>query len=309
MRVYHSLEEVPRPEGMSVVLTMGFFDGVHLGHRKILDRLGQFFDPGAQITGVVTFASHPAEYFAPDRVPKLLTVQKEKLTILGAMNISYILMLSFDKKLVEMPGEQFVEEVLLGRLGVKHMIAGYDTRFGKNRDMDIHKLEAAGKKFGFKVETIQAVKLGGRTISSTAIREMLGKGDAASAEACLGRPYSVEGKVVKGLGLGRRLGIPTANLEIDPQKLFPANGVYAARCATPQGKFKAAVNIGFRPTIPQKSPVLSVEAHLIGFEGDLYDTNITIEFARYIRPEKKFSGVKELVEQMAKDIALAETIL
>lgn len=309
MQVLHSLDEVPHPEGLNVVLTMGFFDGVHLGHRRILDRLGQFYDPGVQITGLVTFASHPTEYFAPERVPKLLTPQKEKFAIFSALKLSYIMVLAFDEKLVGMTGEQFIEEILVGRLGMRHIIAGYDTRFGKNRDTDVKKLEAAGKRLGFKVEVIQPVKLGGKTVSSTAIREMLGKGDIAGAESFLGRPYTVDGRVLRGQGIGRRLGFPTINLETDPAKLIPMNGIYTARCHVDNTKWKAAVNIGYRPTIPQKAPRLVVEAHLIGFDGDLYDKTVTLEFVRFIRPEKKFSSAKELVDQIRKDVDLADKML
>jgi riboflavin kinase / FMN adenylyltransferase len=309
MQVYRSLEEVPRPEGTSVVLTIGFFDGVHIGHRRIINRVGEFFDPVEQITGVVSFASHPAEYFAPEKAPKLLTTRKEKIALLNNFNLSYILMLPFEPKLVNMPGRQFIEEVLVDRLGVREMVVGYDTRFGKNRDTDAQKLVAAGRLFGFKVEIVQPVRLGTRgPVSSTAIRGLLVKGDVQAAESMLGRPYSMEGKVVRGLGLGRKLGVPTANIETDPVKLIPANGVYATRCSTQQGKFKCALNIGVRPTIPQQSPKRVIEAHLIGFDGDIVGQTVTIEFARLLRPERKFSDLKALVEQMKKDIAIAEKL-
>ncbi|HOO56572.1 MAG TPA: bifunctional riboflavin kinase/FAD synthetase [bacterium] len=310
MHVYHSPDEVPDPEGMNVALTMGFFDGVHIGHRKILEKLGRYYDPGVQITGLVTMDPHPASVLDPENAPKLITTLKEKIDIFSSFNLSYVLILPFSGDVSQMPAKQFLQEVLVEKLKVKKMIVGYDTRFGRNRDGDVRLLEKEGARIGFGVETVQAVKLGSSgPVSSTAIRNALMNGKPEEAASMLGSNYIIRGSVVKGFGLGSRLGIPTANVEIDPEKLVPGHGVYAAYCRIGNRKLKSAVNIGLRPTIPQKSPKPVIEAHLLDFKDDVYGKDIEVEFVNFIRPERKYSDAKALVGQMRKDIELAENKL
>jgi riboflavin kinase/FMN adenylyltransferase len=220
-----------------------------------------------------------------------------------------VLALPFEKELAEMSAERFVTDVLAGRLRVNQMIVGYDARFGRGGAGNAALLEDMGARLGFTTKKVNAVKAGGLPISSTAIRKLLEKGETEAAARLLGRPYTVEGKVVKGLGIGRKMGFPTANIKTDPMKLIPANGIYAAWCRTPQGRKPAAVSIGLRPTIPLEKPPLTLEAHVIDFDGDLYGSKITIEFARFLRPERKYENIKLLAEQIRKDVELAKKIL
>ncbi len=309
MYIYHSLDEVPDSEGMNVTLTLGVFDGVHLGHRKILDRVGTFFETGVQVTGLLTFDRHPIELLAPEKAPMLLTTMHEKIAALSEFKLTYIILLPFDGELAGMSAERFVEDILVERLHVTKMIVGYDTRFGSGGKGDAKLLVEMGQRWNFKTETVDAVKYGSGPISSTAIRTLLGKGDVQNAAQMLGRPYTIEGKVVKGLGLGRKIGIPTININTEPRKLLPHNGVYCGYCMTPSGRRKAVVNIGVKPTIPREKPTRVVEAHLIDFDGDLYGNNVVLEFSRVLRPEKKFDNVKGLVVQIRKDIELAKNLL
>ncbi|HPI75591.1 MAG TPA: bifunctional riboflavin kinase/FAD synthetase [bacterium] len=306
MHVFNSFEEVPSQQGMNVTLTLGFFDGVHLGHRRILDRVGMFYDPGVQVSGLVTFDPHPSELLAPDKVPQLLTTKEEKIEILKDFKLSYILFAPFNAELAQMPAERFVDEMLVRRLGAKQIIAGYDTRFGSGKRGDVELLKKMGAEKGFTVERIDVVRTDNKSVSSTAIRELLLKGEVTAAEGMLGRPYAMKGEVVKGIGIGKKLGFPTANLKVDPKKLVPADGVYAAMCETGGETVKAAVSIGSRPTIPLKNPDRVIEAHLIGFNGDLYGKELKVEFTRRLRPQRKYGDAKALAEQLAKDIELAE---
>lgn len=310
MEIYHSLAEVPDPEEMNVALTMGSFDGVHLGHQKILAKVASYREPGVQIAGVVTFDPHPLEIINPDAAPRLITPLKEKLVLLDRYRFSYVLVLPFDRQVCDMSHQDFVKEILVDKLGVKKLIVGHDVTFGAGAKGDGKYLETAGKEFGFGTEITAPVKNSGKVISSTAIRKLLQeKGDARIAQAMLGRPFRITGKVVKGLGLGKRIGVPTANIKTHPKKLIPLFGVYAAYALVDGKRVKSVMNIGVRPTIPMKKPSLCIEAHLLDFDGDLYDSEITVEFTRFIRPEKKFDNVKLLVAQMKKDIAIASTVL
>ncbi len=309
MYVYRSLDEVPDSEGMNVTLTLGVFDGVHLGHRKILDRVGTFFETGVQVTGLVTFDKHPIELLAPENAPMLLTTMHEKIAALSEFRLTYTLVLPFDRDLAGMSAERFVEDVLVERLMVNKVIVGYDTRFGSKGKGDMKLLTEMGQRWNFKTETVEVVKQGTGPISSTAIRTLLEKGDVQSAAQMLGRPYTIEGKVVKGIGLGRRIGIPTINVSSEPRKLLPHNGVYAAYCSTPAGRKKAVVNIGVKPTIPREKATRVVEAHLMDFDGDLYGHNVVLELWRIMRAEKKFDNVKDLIVQIRKDIELAKNML
>ncbi len=307
--VYHSLDEVPDAGDMNVTLTLGMFDGVHLGHKKILDQVGQYHQMGVQATGVVTFDRHPKELVDPSNSPRLLTTTAEKVKLLSDYKLTYILVLPFDNELAAMDAKDFVADVLVGRLRVNQMIIGYDSRFGRGGAGDAALLEQMGKAHGFTTKKVDAVKAGSYPVSSTAIRQLLDKGDVKAAASLLGRPYIIEGKVVKGLGLGKKLGFPTANVKPDQRKLIPMNGIYAAWCWTSEGKKLAAVNIGVRPTIPLKDPEVTVEVHIPDFEGDLYEMKVGVEFARFIRPEKKFENVKMLVEQIKKDVDIAKKLL
>jgi riboflavin kinase / FMN adenylyltransferase len=307
--VYHSIDEVPDPGEMNVTLTLGFFDGVHVGHQRILDSLGTYFDTGVQATGIVTFDRHPGELIAPEKAPLLLTTLQEKLTILSKFKLTYILVIPFEKNIATMGASQFVEEVLVGRLKATQLIVGYDAHFGRGGEGDTKLLEQMGQTWNFKTKTVEAVKQGSKPVSSTVIRGLIEKGDVRTAEQMLGRRYSITGKVVKGIGVGRKIGVPTINIETDARKLIPQNGIYACWCDTPSGRWKTALNIGLRPTLPLKNPTRTIEAHLIDFDGDLYGSEVTLEFVTFVRPERKFENVKYLVEQIHRDIELAKNVL
>lgn len=305
MEVYKSLAEVAAPGDIDVTLTMGSFDGVHTGHRLILEKVGEYFEPGEQIAGLVTFDPHPLAVIAPEKAPALLTTPKEKIHILSGFNLSYVLVLKFDGKLRGMAAGDFVEKVLVEKLGVKKLIVGYDTRFGSGGKGDVKFLEKVSGGFGFDVEVVAPVKYKGKVVSSTAVRQALDEGNVSLAAAMLGRPYSAGGPVEKGMGIGAKLGVRTANLKIDPKKHLPRRGVYSVYVIVGNERLRGVANIGVKPTIKRKEPTPVFEVHLLDFDRDLYGEALEVQFVKFLRPEQKFGSAAELVRQIRKDIDIA----
>jgi riboflavin kinase/FMN adenylyltransferase len=307
MQVYRSLEALP--EFRRPVLTLGTFDGVHMGHRRILQRLRELADAQGGETVLLTFFPHPRLVLNPeDNSLKLLSSLDEKVALLAASGIDHLVVLPFDETIARMEAETFVEEVLLKALGVKALVVGYDHRFGAGRKGDYALLCTMAATHGFSVEEIPAAWVDDVRVSSTKVRNALLAGEVREAERWLGRPYSFTGTVVHGRKLGRELGYPTANIEpIDPLKLIPAVGVYAVEVETPSGVYGGMANIGNNPTIPGKG--FSIEAHLFGFEGDIYDIAVRLVFRSFLRNELKFNSLDALKEQLHIDKESALTQL
>lgn len=297
------------PEGQGSVVTVGTFDGVHLGHQDVLRRLAA----RAQDTGLrsllVSFEPHPLEVVNPARAPLLLTPGIERLEAIAMSGIDRVAILPFTPALQQLSAERFVDEVLRERLGMRELLIGHDHGFGKGRSGDENVLRELGRSRGFPVEVVEAVTLpDGSHISSTAVRRMVAAGDLAGVAVALGRPYAATGVVAPGDGRGRGLGYPTLNVALaDPRKLLPPHGVYAVRVDTPGGRFGGMMNLGPRPTFDDEAPRL--EAHLFGARGDFYGRTVRVGFVARLRDTMKFPSAQALVEQLARDSDAAHRAL
>ncbi|MBL8863880.1 MAG: bifunctional riboflavin kinase/FAD synthetase [Planctomycetes bacterium] len=300
------------PAALGAVVSVGVFDGVHLGHQEILARnVAAARELGARAT-VVTFRQHPKSVLL-GRAPRTLTSLEHRLELFRRAGIEHTVALTFDDALRAVPAADFAREFLSGTLRARRLVLGFDSKFGRAREGTPEHL--AG--LGHDVEVVGQVVVAGRPVSSTAIREAVELGDLESAAAMLGRPVAVYGEVVPGDHLGRRLGFPTANLDLH-HELHPPLGVYAVRArvvrygrTTEVGPDLAGVaNIGFRPTVaPQRAEVPRIEVHLLDFEGDLYGRHLELEFARRLRGEQRFEDLPALRAQIARDVAQARQVL
>ncbi|MGI9649352.1 MAG: bifunctional riboflavin kinase/FAD synthetase [Acidimicrobiia bacterium] len=296
----------PHPGGVAV--SIGVFDGVHLGHRQMLRVL---FDDAASLgelpMGAVTFDRHPLATIAPDRAPELISTPDERLALFEDAGLDFAAVLTFDERMRTLPPDEFVRIVLADGLGARLVVVGTGFRFGLDAAGDVDELRRLGDHFGFAVEAVQLLETGSGSISSTLIRKALAEGDVAAAAELLGRPFSRTGRVVAGDHRGAEIGFPTANLEIRPALVIPGRGVYAAFAQVANDRLPAVVNIGVRPTFDGVRQV--VEAHLLDFSGDLYGSDLTLEFVERLRPEQRFDSVAALVEQIGADVESARALL
>jgi riboflavin kinase/FMN adenylyltransferase len=301
------LENMPELKGS--VVTDGMFDGVHLGHQQILQKLIQEAKKFKVPSVLVTYWPHPRHVLSPKQEKlQLLTSLNEKAEILQNQGLDYLLVLPFTHKFSQISHIQFVEDILVGKLHTQKLIVGYDHHFGKDRLGNMDYLRSAGLEFGFDVQQIGKQEVEDIAISSTKIRYALKNHLIETAAQFLGRPYGLLGKVVEGDKKGRTIGFPTANLEPDyGEKLIPADGVYATRIWMDGQPFSAMTNIGFRPTVNGKTR--RIETHLIDFKGDLYGKTLKLEFIAPIRDEIKFSSLDELKEQLQHDQQMALKLL
>lgn len=297
---------LPLPGGS--VVTVGSFDGVHLGHQAVLDEIARRARSAGLRSILVTFEPHPLEVVNPQAAPPLLTPGTERLEMLAQTPIEGLLILRFDRRLAALDPEEFVREVLLGRCGMRELVIGHDHGFGRGRSGDADTLERLGSTLGFAVSVVAPVDAGDQHVSSSRIRRAVAGGDIATARRLLGRPYAVSGTVSEGEKRGRQLGVPTINLaDVPPQKLLPPDGVYAVWVETPHGRHGGMLNQGGKPTFDDGRRTL--EAHLFDFEGDLYGERVRIEWVERIREIQRFPSIEELKSQLAHDRAGAEAIL
>lgn len=283
------------------VVTVGTFDGVHRGHLDVLGRIrGRAASLGMRSL-LVTFDPHPLEIVNPSAAPRLLTVGQEKLEVLAESGIDFVAIVPFTEVLASLSAEQFVEQVLIQRYRMKELMIGYDHGFGRHRAGNVEVLKALGERDGFGVEVIGPVSTSaGQPVSSTSIRRSIAGGDLQRAALGLGRPYSVQGTVVKGAGRGKALGFATLNLsQPSPRKLLPPEGVYAVRVQTPAGAFGGMMNLGPRPTFNEKDS--SLEVHMFDVEGDFYGDCVRVDFISFLRSIRKFAGGEQLAAQLKKD--------
>jgi riboflavin kinase/FMN adenylyltransferase len=305
MQIYTSLEQIPNNFRPSVV-TLGNFDGVHLGHRELFRRVLYSSQELGCVSVIFTFNPHPLKILAPDRAPKLINTIAEKRRLIEASNIDVLIDAPFTHDLATMPPEQFVDEILIAKLHVRKLVVGYDYAFGKERCGTIDFLLESGRKKGFEVEVLQPVSSDGLPYSSTRIRNALSAGEVTSVIGLLGRHYNLEGIVVPGDQRGRELGFPTANLQSD-KELLPLAGVYAVKAKYGERIFDAVVNLGNRPTFGENLP--TIEVHLLDFHEDLYGKSVRIYFFKRIRDEEKFSGIDKLKLAIESDIKSAQDAL
>ncbi|RDL42881.1 bifunctional riboflavin kinase/FAD synthetase [Marinomonas piezotolerans] len=281
------------------VLTIGNFDGVHLGHQAILARTKALAELYQAPAGIMIFEPQPREFFAPDTAPGRLSRLRDKVALLKEQGIDYVLCMPFNNRLRNLDANAFCQQVLSDGLGVQHLVVGDDFRFGCDRQGDFHFLESFGVSQGFDVENTSSIlNAEGLRISSTLVRQHLERGDMVSAEAALGHEMVMSGRVVGGQRLARKLGFPTANVFL--KGVTPAlSGVYAVTVPISGKRYEGVANIGVRPTVEGKTPIL--EVHLFNFTGDLYNHYLDVTFRHFIRPERKMSGLDELEKQIQCD--------
>ncbi len=280
-------------------MTIGTFDGVHLGHQKIIRRLQSNANEFNE-TVVITFSNHPRTFLKTDSPVQLLSTNDEKIQLLEQLQVDNLLFLEFNQALSDLSGEEFVKNILVDKLNIQKIIIGYDHKFGKNRSSDIHDLIRFGKKYNFDVEQISAEELDEITISSTKIRQFIKEGIISLANQYLGNPYTLSGKVVKGNQIGRSIGFPTANIQIDsPLKLIPKEGVYAVDVFLKNQTYKGMMNIGNRPTI--NGQYRTIEVHLFDCNFEFYGEDITVILQYYLRSEQKFDSLDSLKKQLEED--------
>jgi riboflavin kinase / FMN adenylyltransferase len=306
VQVVYDTEAFDRPRRGSVV-TIGAYDGVHLGHRAVIAEVRARASAQEAESVVVTFDRHPASVVRPDSAPSLLTDLAQKLELLAATGVDRTLVICFDRARSEESAEDFVSEMLVDGLGVRSVVVGHDFHFGKGRGGNVALLSEMGNRLGFDVLGMRLVgeDSGTRAVSSTRIRGLLKEGAVAEVVPLLGRPHEVRGRVVHGDGrAGAELGFPTANVAVPGEILLPADGIYAGRYQRPDGSsIPAALSLGRRPTFyPDGAPLL-LEAHLLDFKGDLYEEEARVRFVGRLRDELRFESAESLVEQMHKDVA------
>lgn len=312
MEIIRDLAWSPSLEQGSVV-TVGEYDGVHRGHRTVIAEMHRMAAERGCATAVVTFDRHPATVVRPDSAPALLCDLETKLELLAETGVDYTLVVEFTPEQAEVSAETFARQVLVGSLQAKVIVVGADFHFGKNRRGNVDTLKAVGDECGYQVVGLPLVKQitgEGEVISSTSIRMAVADGDVEKAHRLLGRPFEVRGTVTPGDRRGRTIGFPTANLPTTPDLQVPSDGVYAAWYQRPDGtQYPAAVNIGKRPTFYDFAERSLIEAHLIGFRGDLYGEQAKVRFVRRLRGERRFEDVDQLVAQLGKDVVNAAQCL
>src|SRR5271170_882028 len=301
MTVIHAANEL-KAEGKKVCLAIGFFDGVHLGHRQIIRQTIADAHQHNAVAVVLTFDRHPNSVVAPDRVPPLIYSLPQKLRAIESLGADALLLIQFDKKFSEQTGEEFVRSLTRDFGKIHSICVGADFVFGHKRSGNVALLKKLGNEIGFQVHGLASVSLDGQVVSSTRIRETIGTGDFDAASQMLGRTYAISGRVVEGDKLGHKLGFPTANLDAT-NLILPPNGVYSG-CTKVKGQLhRVALNIGLRPTVASAKSQLRVEAHLLDFDGKLYGEDLEIEIGEKLRDEQKFASPVELRAQIARDIA------
>ncbi len=285
------------------VIALGTFDGVHLGHRRIIKDTVSYARRRGLLSVATTFDPHPQQFIVPERGLRLLTTLMERKELLSDLGIGRVKVFKFNKALQKLSYTEFVSKYLVKGLNVQTVFVGFDHAFGRGRAGNVGELRRLGKKIGFGVKMVRPVKLRHTAIKSSIIRELIARGDFNRAIRYLGHSYRLTGKVVRGERRGRTLGFPTANLKLDEHKLIPQHGVYAG---TALGR-RCVVNIGARPTFGADG--VAIEVHIPGYSGDLYGKTIAVELVKKIRNEIQFPDVRELKEQILKDIAISRKVM
>ena len=306
MRLIHDAKEL-NPGKQSVCLAIGFFDGVHLGHQQLIRQTISDARRREALALILTFDQHPNTIVAPSRVPPLIYSLPQKLRTIDHFGADALLLIHFDKVFSLQTGEQFIRSLAHDLGPLQSLCVGSDFTFGRQRSGNVQLLQSIGSELHFAVHGLAAVSLDGKAVSSTWIREQIAAGELDSASQMLGRAYSLAGAVVRGDGLGRQLGFPTANLDTSGLVL-PPNGVYAVKARFDGQTYRAVLNIGRRPTLKQPEPALRVEAHLLDFDADIYGQELEVTFIEKLREEKEFTSLPQLKEQIARDIEQARNL-
>lgn len=307
MKIYRDTDSFVKLD--SPVVTSGTFDGVHVGHQKILERIRDVADQTGSETVLITFWPHPRLILNPDDDSlKLLSTFEEKAELLEKSGIDHLIQIPFTKEFSRLSSEEFIRGVLIDTIGTTRLVIGYDHRFGRNREGSFEHLQANSERYGFTVEEISRQDIDNSTVSSTKIRNALNTGDVTTASEYLGRPYALTGEVVHGDKIGRELGYPTANIRPHyAYKLIPAHGIYAVEADVQGTTYGGMLNIGTRPTFNGKKE--TVEVYIFDFDRVIYGEEITLRFVRRIRDELAFSSRDELIAAMKKDEVISREVL
>ena len=298
MKIYHSIEEFQKIE--NAVVTTGTFDGVHIGHLKIINRLREIAEDVKGETVLLTFFPHPRMVLFSDNDLKLISTKNEKIALLEQAGIDHLIIHPFSREFSRLSSVEFVRDILVNKIGTSRLVIGYNHHFGRNREGSFEHLKEYGPMYGFQVEEICAQDIDEVSVSSTKIRKALDGGHIMTAREYLTHDFSLTGIVVKGNHLGHQIGFPTANIKVvDSHKLVPANGVYAVRALVHDKEYKGMLNIGVRPTVDGTEK--TIEVHIIGFDEDIYGEELTVLFDDWIRDEQKFDGLDALRAQLKKD--------
>ena len=291
-------------ENTPKVLSLGMFDGVHFGHISIINLLKSVAQENNLETAILTFWPHPRKVFNPNDEIKLLNTLNEKLNLLENANLDVVFLKSFDENFRNLTGEEFVRQILVQKLNVKHIIIGHDHVFGKNKSGNFELLQKLSKELDFVVQQLDAVKEGEFNISSTKIRNYLANGNIIGANKMLCYHYSVSGKVIDGKKLGRTIGYPTANIEVDELKLLPKKGAYIVEVYVKNKFYKGMLSIGTNPTV--NGDKLTVEVYILDFNEDIYGEEITVKFRDFLHEEIKFESLEKLIERLDEDKRLTK---
>ncbi len=300
MSIFHHISELSSVTNS--IVTIGTFDGVHLGHQKIIKRLVELKQQQGGEIIVFTFDPHPRKVLFPEQKDlKLITTTAEKCEVLKQFGVDHVLVFPFTKEFSQMPAQQYISDIIAKGLKTKTLVIGYDHRFGSNREGNIETLKELSKVYDFHVEEIPAQEINQLNVSSTRIRKAIEEGDIVTANDFLGYHFFITGTVVKGKQLGRTIGYPTANVFVDNvDKLMPKIGVYAVNVVIDGAKYKGMLNIGTNPTTDSDNNI-KIEVNIFDFDKDIYGKNIKVEFVKWIRNEEKFANLDELKEALAND--------
>ena len=310
MEIIEGIDRITRPF-QNAVVTLGNFDGVHIGHQKIFQRVRE---EARRLKGqgvVITFNPHPLKVLAPDRCPPLLTPFRKKMILFEQSGVEQVLSILFSKSFSEIPPDVFIHAILLEKVGARKVIVGYNYHFGKGKGGDVKTLQTLCRRREVDVEVVEALTVDGTAVSSSKVRALIQEGHVEKASRLLGRDYPVIGKVIPGAGRGQILGFPTANLEMS-EELYPKTGVYAVEVLWKGKAFPGVANIGFNPTFAPKGErkeAVSLEVHLLDFDGNLYGEEIWVSFKKRIRDEERFHSPSRLVEQIRNDVRWAREAL
>ncbi len=307
MRELAAIEELSSVAG-PVVLCIGVFDGVHLGHQAVIRQARADASVLGGTAVVLTFDPHPARVLRPEKAPRLLTSRAHKARLLEEAGVAALLVLRFDAAFAAREAKDFVEELAGAARPLRQISVGEKWTFGRGRTGNVKLLRELGSELGFSVHGMEPVEVDGETVSSTRVRRAVEAGDLATARRCLGRDYTVLGTVEAGRKLGRTIGFPTANLRAHNEQ-FPPDGVYAVRCEVGGEMRSGVANIGVRPTVAASGADRTLEVHLFNFDGDLYGRDVEVTFVKWLRGERKFEGVDALKEQIKADSWAAREIL
>ncbi|SFD92715.1 bifunctional riboflavin kinase/FAD synthetase [Spirosoma endophyticum] len=294
---------------VNAVVTSGTFDGVHRGHQTILSRLTEVAKTIGGESVLITYWPHPRTVVSNDSLNlKLLTTLDEKIELLDQADVDHLVVIPFTRSFSQLTSEEYIRQILIEKIGTKKLVIGYDHRFGRDREGGFDYIQAHQREYGFEVEEIPRQDIEAVGVSSSKIRAALNEGNIQSANQFLGRPYSLTGTIVKGRQLGRTIGFPTANMQVDdPVKLIPANGVYAVEVLYAGQTLGGMLNIGFRPTVAGTNQ--TIETYIFDFDKDIYGEHLTLKFREFLRPEQKFDGLPALVAQLKIDEEAARNVL